>query len=136
MNDEQKEKTDLFDDPDPREVFSKVVRAGKRTYFFDVKATRRNDYFLSITESKKRFHKDGRFYFEKHKIFLYKEDIGKFLDGFDEVLDYMRELLSDRSKGIGYGKTEEYRHDLGSSFAEVEFDDLESVELEEKQIKG
>jgi hypothetical protein len=58
-----------------REVFSRAVRAGKRTYFFDVKATRRNDYFLTITESKKRFQRDGRFFYEKHKIYLYKEDL-------------------------------------------------------------
>ena len=57
---------------DKEDIYSKVVRAGKRTYFFDVKATRRNDFYLTITESKKRIGRDGKFYFEKHKIFLYK----------------------------------------------------------------
>lgn len=73
------------------EIFSKVVRAGKRTYFLDVKATRRNDYYLTITESKKRFNRDGKHYFEKHKIFLYKEDFEKFADNLEEVIDYIKE---------------------------------------------
>jgi len=72
------------------EIFSKSVRAGKRTYFFDVKTTRRNDYYLTLTESKKRFNRDGRFYFEKHKIFLYKEDFEKFIDGLSEAIDYIK----------------------------------------------
>jgi hypothetical protein len=72
------------------EIFSKSVRAGKRTYFFDVKTTRRNDYYLTLTESKKRFNRDGRFYFEKHKIFLYKEDFEKFTDGLNEAIEYIK----------------------------------------------
>ena len=72
------------------EIFSKSVRAGKRTYFFDVKTTRRNDYYLTLTESKKRFNRDGRFYFEKHKIFLYKEDFEKFIDGLNEAIEYIK----------------------------------------------
>jgi len=73
------------------EIFSRAVRAGKRTYFFDVKATRRNDYYLTLTESKKRFNRDGRFYFEKHKIFLYKEDFDKFTDGLREAIEFIKE---------------------------------------------
>ncbi len=72
------------------EIFSKAVRAGKRTYFFDVKATRRNEYYLTLTESKKRFSKEGQAFFEKHKIFLYREDFDKFLDGLKEVLDFIQ----------------------------------------------
>ena len=72
------------------EIFSKSVRAGKRTYFFDVKATRRNEYYLTITESKKRFGKEGQAFFEKHKIFLYREDFDKFLEGLQEVLDFIQ----------------------------------------------
>ena len=72
------------------EIFSKVVRAGKRTYFLDVKATRRNDYYLTITESKKRFNRDGRHYFEKHKVFLYKEDFEKFTENLQEVIDFIK----------------------------------------------
>ncbi|WP_016775927.1 DUF3276 family protein [Anaerophaga thermohalophila] len=72
------------------DIFSKAVRAGKRTYFFDVKATRKNDYYLTITESKKRYEEDGRFRFEKHKLFLYKEDFEKFANGLKEAIDFIQ----------------------------------------------
>ena len=75
------------------DVFSKPVRAGKRTYFFDVKTTKGNDYYLTITESKKRVDKDGRFTYDKHKIFLYKEDFEKFSQGLEEIIGYIRERL-------------------------------------------
>ena len=67
------------------EVFSKSVRAGKRTYFFDVKSTKANDYYSTITVSKKRHGDDGSPFFEKHKIFLYREDFQKFIDGLNEA---------------------------------------------------
>ena len=76
-----------FENNDREEVFSKKVRAGKRTYFFDVKATRSDDYYLTITESKKRLE-DGTF--TKHKIFLYKEDFEKFAEGLKETIDYIK----------------------------------------------
>ena len=76
-----------FDKRDREEVYSKKVRAGKRTYFFDVKATRANDYYLTITESKKRLE-DGVFI--KHKIFLYKEDFEKFVEGLNDTVDYIK----------------------------------------------
>jgi len=72
------------------ELFSKPVKAGKRTYFFDVKSTRGNDYYLTITESKKRLGDDGKFYYEKHKLFLYKEDFDKFSDGLQEAIAFIR----------------------------------------------
>lgn len=73
------------------EVFSKPVRAGKRTYFFDVKATRDNNLYITVTESKRRqrYEGDGVFY-EKHKLFLYKEDFIKFTEGLQEVINYIR----------------------------------------------
>ncbi|WP_118194070.1 DUF3276 family protein [Albibacterium indicum] len=77
-----------FDKREREEVFSRKVRAGKRTYFFDVKATRANDYYLTITESKKRLE-DGVFI--KHKIFLYKEDFEKFAEGLAETVNYIKE---------------------------------------------
>ncbi len=80
-----------FEKNDREELFSKPVRAGKRTYFFDVKSTKGNDYYLTITESKKRFGDDGKFFYEKHKIFLYKEDFEKFIEGLNETLDYIKE---------------------------------------------
>ena len=77
------------------EIFTKRVKAGKRTYFFDVKATRSNDYYLTITESKRKI-KDDNFYYEKHKIFLYKEDFGKFVDALQEAVDHVKnDLMSD-----------------------------------------
>ena len=73
------------------EVYSKPVKAGKRTYFFDVKSTKGNhDYYLTITESKRRVEQDGRFSYDKHKIFLYKEDFEKFIEGLQETIDYMK----------------------------------------------
>ncbi len=74
------------------EIFSEKVKAGKRTYFFDVKATRSNDYYLTITESKKRFKEDG-FTYEKHKIFLYKEDFNKFLEALNNTVDHVKNEL-------------------------------------------
>jgi len=80
---------------DREEIYSQRVRAGKRTYFFDVKATRSNDYYLTITESKRRYKEDGYFY-EKHKIFLYKEDFNKFVEALNSTVDYVKtDLLPD-----------------------------------------
>jgi hypothetical protein len=72
------------------EIFTRVVRAGKRTYFFDVKATRKDDYYLTITESKKRLGKEGKVFYEKHKIFLYKEDFDKFSTGLSETIEFIK----------------------------------------------
>jgi len=77
-----------FENREREEVFSKKVRAGKRTYFFDVKATRSNDYYVTITESKKRLE-DGVFI--KHKIFLYKEDFEKFVEGLNGTIDFIKD---------------------------------------------
>jgi hypothetical protein len=74
------------------EIYSKRVRAGKRTYFFDVKSTRSNDYYLTITESKKRYRDDG-FSYEKHKIFLYKEDFKKFIEALEETINHVKNEL-------------------------------------------
>jgi hypothetical protein len=71
------------------EIFSKIVRAGKRTYFFDVKATKKEDFYLTITESKKRLGKEGKIFYEKHKIFLYKEDFEKFSDGLKDAIAFI-----------------------------------------------
>lgn len=70
------------------EIYSNAVKAGKRTYFFDVKATRNSDYYLTITESKKKFDKDGNPSYEKHKVFLYKEDFEKFAEGLEEAIGW------------------------------------------------
>ena len=98
------------------DVFSKPVRAGKRTYFFDVKTTKGNDYYLTITESKRKVEKDGSFVYDKHKIFLYKEDFDKFSEGLQEVIDYIRtNCLKDADKS----GTEE-----DGNFSDVNFEEL------------
>jgi hypothetical protein len=74
------------------EIFSAKVKAGKRTYFFDVKSTRSNDFYLTITESKKRFKEDG-FTYEKHKIFLYKEDFNKFMEALTNTVNHVKNEL-------------------------------------------
>ncbi len=76
------EQNDGMDTNDRDEIYSNAVKAGKRTYFFDVKATRNNDYYLTITESKKKFDNNGNPSYEKHKVFLYKEDFDKFVEGY------------------------------------------------------
>jgi hypothetical protein len=112
---------------DREEVYSKVVRAGNRTYFFDVKATRKNDLYLTITESKKRFNKDGKFFFEKHKIFLYKEDFDKFADGFEDAIGYIKEHLPEVTSAEDDDSTKKIDNDTpvsGDDFVNVEFEDL------------
>jgi hypothetical protein len=112
---------------DKQEIFSKAVRAGKRTYFFDVKATKGNDYYLTITESKKRFGDDGKFYYEKHKIFLYKEDFDKFADGLTEAVAQIRTLQPEVA-GAENNHTEKTVETVSAStngsFSDVNFDDL------------
>ena len=83
------------------EIFSKVVRAGRRTYFFDVRETRAGDYYLTITESKKFTNEDGTFYYKKHKIYLYKEDFDDFNSSLNETFDFIiekkgKEVISDK----------------------------------------
>jgi hypothetical protein len=78
-------------DRDRGEIFSRAVRAGKRTYFFDVKATVGEDHYITITESKRRFNNEqGKFFYEKHKLFLYKEDFDKFSNGLSDVVEFIR----------------------------------------------
>ena len=79
-----------MENQDKNEVLSRAIKAGKRTYFFDVKKSRNEELYLTITESKRKFNADnGNFYYEKHKIFLYKEDFEKFKEGLDEVIKYI-----------------------------------------------
>jgi hypothetical protein len=71
-------------------VFSRTIKAGKRTYFIDVKQTKKNDFYLTITERKKKFNKDtGKFEIDKHRIFLYQEDFDKFIDGLNDAMNYI-----------------------------------------------
>ena len=110
------------------EVYTKIVRAGKRTYFFDVKATRKDDYYLTITESKKRLNKDGSPFYEKHKIFLYKEDFEKFISGLTDAVSF---TLGSVITNQPYAEIE---RDENDSFASVEYTNIDFEDLEEKQI--
>lgn len=109
------------------DVYSKPVRAGKRTYFFDVKATKNNDYYLTITESKRRVDRDGRFAYDKHKIFLYKEDFEKFAEGLEEAVRYIKDkcpvqerAYTDNGEEMSGGSEYGGRKD----FTDVDFDNL------------
>jgi len=104
------------------EIFSKAVRAGKRTYFFDVKATRKEDYYLTITESKKRYDQDGRYHFEKHKVFLYKEDFDKFADGLQETIDFIKK--NQHFEAPQADKVLQEEPISSKEYTSVEFEDL------------
>ena len=101
------------------DVYSKPVKAGKRTYFFDVKATKGNDLYLTITESKRKVEGDGSFSYDKHKIFLDKEDFEKFRDGLDEVISY----ISKRAPQTEYSERKS-QDDQNGRFTDVEFEEL------------
>ncbi|MFN4971639.1 MAG: DUF3276 family protein [Bacteroidota bacterium] len=82
-----------YNKSDRQEIFSKKIRAGKRTYFFDVKSTKGNDYFITITESKKKFDEGS---YVKHKIFLYKEDFNKFMEALNDTVNHIKtDLMPD-----------------------------------------
>ena len=117
-----------FDNKEREEVFSKKVRAGKRTYFFDVKATRSNDYYVTVTESKKRLE-DGVFI--KHKIFLYKEDFDGFAEGLERAIEHIRglqgtgEFRSGDSNRKSERELSENNTDEGmENTQDINFDDL------------
>ncbi len=121
------------------EIFSKVLRAGRRTYFFDVRATKADDYYLTITESKKFTNEDGSFHYKKHKIYLYKEDFNDFNDILKEMTDYIisekgdeviserhqkdfkKDYMSDNDTDATEASTSESAE---SRFTDVDFDDI------------
>jgi len=114
------------------EIFSKVLRAGRRTYFFDVRATRAEDYYITITESKKFTEDDGSFHFKKHKIYLYKEDFAAFSEILEDMTSYVlnqkgEEVISERHQK---DFKREYTMDRieesakAASFTDVDFDDI------------
>jgi hypothetical protein len=113
---------------DRTEIFSKAVRAGKRTYFFDVKQTISNEYYLTITESKRRFNNDqGKFYYEKHKLFLYKEDFDKFSDGLAEVIQFIKtEQPYDPSQDQYHKPDDERPSEVSNKHTDISFEDLKS----------
>ncbi|MFY0712945.1 PUR family DNA/RNA-binding protein [Seonamhaeicola sp. NFXS20] len=119
------------------EIFSKVLRAGRRTYFFDVRATKADDYYLTITESKKFTNDDGSFHYKKHKIYIYKEDFAEFKDILAEMTDFIieqrgDEVISERhqkdfKKEYNNNNSESQSEDTiktTESFTDVDFDDI------------
>jgi hypothetical protein len=114
------------------DIFSKVLRAGRRTYFFDVRATKADDYYITITESKKFTEEDGSFHFKKHKIYLYKEDFAAFREILDEMTDFVlnqkgEEVISERhqkdfKREIYADGNEEVKST--ESFTNIDFDDI------------
>ncbi|MCB7480991.1 PUR family DNA/RNA-binding protein [Christiangramia sediminis] len=119
------------------EIFSKVLRAGRRTYFFDVRSTRANDYYLTITESKKFTNDDGSFYYKKHKIYLYKEDFDGFREILEEMTNYIvnekgEEVISERHQKDfkkEYDDDDSEKNAAATSsnaekFTDVSFDDI------------
>ncbi|MCB0471490.1 MAG: PUR family DNA/RNA-binding protein [Flavobacteriaceae bacterium] len=113
------------------EIFSQVLRAGRRTYFFDVRATKAGDYYLTVTESKKFTHDDGSFHYKKHKIYLYKEDFEEFNNMLQKATDYIvdekgEEVISERHQKDYQKQAEASVSDTKSaeSFTDIEFDDI------------
>jgi hypothetical protein len=119
---------------DIEEIYSKSVRSGRRTYFFDVRSTRANDYYLTITESKRDFNEDGSPFYKKHKIYLYKEDFASFKDALTQVNEFIikekgHEVISnssykEKAKIVKEETTKETKEDSNSNFTEVDLDDL------------
>ena len=112
------------------EIFSQVLRAGRRTYFFDVRATKADDYYLTVTESKKFTHDDGSFHYKKHKIYLYKEDFVEFNEMLKIATDYIinekgKEVISDRHQS-DYKKDEAPTEEATTTenFTDISFEDI------------
>ncbi len=111
------------------EIYSKVLRAGRRTYFFDVRSTKAGDYYLTITESKKFTNDDGSFHYKKHKIYLYKEDFSEFKDILGEMIDYVinekgTEVISERHQK-DY-KRDDYKTEATNNTPETNTDEAPS----------
>ncbi len=122
------------------DLFSKSIRAGKRTYFFDVKTTRSNDLYMTITESKRRYSDDGRHHYEKHKLFLYKEDFEKFIEGLHETVERIEALRNNQDFEPHHSQSDDHENNEVSAsepeekfkengtiktFNNIDFDDLE-----------
>lgn len=103
-------------------LYSKAVRAGRRTYFFDVRKTREGNPFIAVTESKKVFKEDGSSYFEKHKVFIYQEDFERFQDGLQDTLHFIKNGPSDSH--VAEEKADHYTHVEPTAASDVNFEDL------------
>jgi len=114
------------------EIFSRTVRAGKRTYFFDVKSTRSEEHYLTITESKRRFNNDnGKFFYEKHKLFLYKEDFEKFANGLNAAIEFIQTGKPPEEETVEEKPKVKKEAPVEDPITSVEFEDL-GTETESK----
>jgi hypothetical protein len=120
---ESKESMEVSDSKFNQEIHSRVVRAGKRTYFFDVKTTRNDEYYLTITESKKKFSDGGKFHYEKHKIFLYKEDFEKFADSLNEMIGYIQQNQPEQGAPENT-EDEADKTEKVANYTDVDFEDI------------
>ena len=120
---DNKEEMKKSDSKFNQEIHSKVVRAGKRTYFFDVKSTRNEEFYLTITESKKRFEDNGNFHYEKHKIFLYKEDFEKFSECLQEIIGYINENQAESVKDEENSESVDESKSV-PDYSNVDFEDI------------
>lgn len=113
---------------DREEIYSKVVKAGKRTYYFDVRTTKAEDYYLTITESRRQNNPDGSSSVKKHKIFLYKEDFVEFRESLDHVLDFIKDRQGENNNLFERASKRVENPDEGSNdkdgFSQIEFEDL------------
>jgi hypothetical protein len=122
---DSKEEKKKADEKFRQEIYSNVFRAGKRTYFFDVKSTRNDEYYLTITESKRRYSENGKFHYEKHKVFLYQEDFEKFTESLGDVIQFIKE--NQPGEKIENRETEEVTvnsEEKGKDFTDVDFEDI------------
>ena len=113
---------------DRGEIFSRAIRAGKRTYFFDVKATIGDEFYLTITESKRRFNNEqGKFFYEKHKLFLYKEDFDKFTSGLADTIEFIRTgKIPPPLPSDDFSPPDAREEDPLKKHTSIEFEDLNS----------
>jgi len=118
----------MAENRDIEEIFSKSVRAGRRTYFFDVRSTRADDYYMTVTESKRDFNEDGTPFYKKHKIYLYKEDFAKFKEALNEVSDY---IIKEKGEEV-ITNSDVKKNDITESTIEIK---KEKVEVQ-KEIKA
>jgi len=130
------------------EIFCQTVRAGRRMYFFDVKSTRENDYYIIVTESKKKFEgTEGKFHYEKHKLFIYKEDFEKFAEALNTLIDFIKTGKKPETslqpetdynmEGINEGSFEEINYNKpqlnSENFTDITFEDLKAEEPKENE---
>jgi hypothetical protein len=121
----------MAENRDIEEIFSKSVRAGRRTYFFDVRSTRAEDYYMTVTESKRDFNEDGTPFYKKHKIYLYKEDFAKFKEAFNEVSDY---IIKEKGEEV-ISNTEGKKNEITENTVEVKKEKIEVKKKIKTEVK-